>query len=97
MFGVNSSPFLLNGTLRKHTEKFANDGEFITRTCDSLYVDDFSGGDKDEESALDFYKKLKTRLQTANFNFRKWWTNNVELRSLISNEDKQHVSEKEEH
>ena len=94
VFGVNSSPFLLNGTLRKHTEQYIDDEDFVTKTCDSLYVDDFSGGDEDQDASMRLYTKLKTRFQTANFNFRKWRTNDDELRSLISNDDKTHAPEK---
>ena len=93
VFGVNSSPFLLNGTLRKHTEQYIDDEDFVTKTCDSLYVDDVSGGDEDQDASM-HYTKLKTRFQTANFNFRKWRTNDDELRSLISNDDKTHAPEK---
>ena len=86
-FGLNSSPFVLNGTLKKHTEKFANDIDFVTKTRDSLYVDDFTGGDDNIVAATKLHSKLNNRFQSANFNFRKWRTNDPMLRSLIADED----------
>ena len=41
VFGVNSSPFLLNGVLRHHLRKFKElDPEFATTLASNFYVDD---------------------------------------------------------
>ena len=41
MFGVTSSPFLLNATLLKHITSYEReDPEFVNRMLRSLYVDD---------------------------------------------------------
>ena len=75
---------MLNGTLKKHTEKFADDEEFVSKTRDSLYVDDYTGGDDDVVAATKLYSKLNNRFKSANFNFRKWRTNDPMLWSLIA-------------
>ena len=77
---------MLNGTLKKHTEKFAEDEDFVTKTRDSLFVDDFAGRDDNAIAATKLHAKLNTRFESANFNFRKWRTNDPMLRSLIADE-----------
>ena len=45
VFGVTSSPFLLNATIRHHVTKYeANDSKFVTDFLTSLYLDYFNGG-----------------------------------------------------
>ena len=45
VFGVNSSPFLLNGTLKHHITQYeSSDPEFLSKMLHSLYVDDLSTG-----------------------------------------------------
>ena len=47
VFGVNCSPFLLNGTLRTHLQKYEHDDpEFVAKILRSLYVDDLVSGGK---------------------------------------------------
>ena len=80
----SSSPFLLNGTLRKHVEKYKDvDPEFVLRVLNSFFVDDFTGGEFSFESAFEFYKKLKLRYLEGNFNLRKWRTNSSQLREIL--------------
>ena len=41
VFGLNVSPFLLNGTIRHHLATFAEaDPEFVRKMFESFYVDD---------------------------------------------------------
>lgn len=64
VFGVNSSPFLLNGTVRHHLNSYMDrDPEFVEEVVRSLYVDDLAFSKPDGVSAYDFYSKLKTRLR----------------------------------
>ena len=45
VFGVSSSPFLLNATLKYHLNKYAvSDPEFVKKILKALYVDDLSTG-----------------------------------------------------
>ena len=45
IFGATSSPFLLNGTIRKRIGKYEYDQALVEKNENSFYVDDFSGGD----------------------------------------------------
>ena len=83
IFGVTSSSFLLNGVIRKHTETYSYDEEFMQQVLNSFYVDDFSGGANNLEKAYELFKKLKLRFLEGLFNLRKWRTNNPVLRQLI--------------
>ena len=52
VFGLNSSPFLLNATLRHHISKYNElDPEFVLKVLESFYVDDLVSGEKSEEQA----------------------------------------------
>ena len=83
IFGVTSSPFLLNQTIRKHVQSYEFDIDFVNIVLNSLYVDDFTGGENDFDKALDLYKKLKIRFLERLFHLRKWRTNHPKLRKLI--------------
>ena len=48
-FGVTSSPFLLNQTIRKHVQSYEIDKDFVNTVLNSFYVDDITGGENDFE------------------------------------------------
>ena len=80
VFGVSSSPFLLNATLRHHMSKYAlSDPEFVKKFLEALYVDDLSTGDRNVEEAYQVFLKSKLRMLEAGFNMRKWSSNSKEL------------------
>ena len=58
-FGVSSSPFLLNATIRHHLTSTYIPREFVEKVFKSLYVDDFVDGDDSDDSVFEMYKKLK--------------------------------------
>ena len=85
VFGVKSSPFLLNGVIRKHVGQYEFDDEFVQRVVDLFYVDDFSGG---ANSCVDeLFKELKLRFIDSAFNLLKWRTNEPNLRKIIGDEN----------
>ena len=84
IFGVTSSPFLLNGTIRKHIGNYEYDQAFVEKIKNSFYVENFSEGDTSFETALELYKKLRVRFAEGYFNIRKWRTNVANLRKPIS-------------
>jgi hypothetical protein len=56
VFGVNASPFLLNGTLRHHLSKYEKeDPAFVKKMLESFYVDDLVSG---ENSSTEAYALL---------------------------------------
>ena len=72
VFGVFSSPFLLNATLKHHIERYKNeDPEFVYQFLRSIYVDDLSSGAADNNTAYELYLKCKLRLAEGGFNLRK--------------------------
>ena len=90
IFGVNSSPFLLNGTLRVHMERFNTvDPEFVKKVLRSVYMDDLSLGGDSLDETYTLCKKPKLRFLEGNFNLRKCRTNSEELRSIIKEESQE--------
>ena len=84
VFGLNASPFLLNGTIRHHLATFAVvDPEFVKRMVEGFYVDDLVTGDRTTERAFTLYEKAKERMATGGFKLRKWKTNDPGLREKI--------------
>ena len=84
VFGVTSSPFCLNGTIRKHVQSYDFDKEFIDKVLSSFFVDDFIGGEESVAKAFELFKKLRIRFLEGHFLLRKWKTNSLELRNLIN-------------
>ena len=75
VFGVSSSPFLLNATVNHHLETYRNtDPAFVDKLFSSIYVDDLVSGSNDVESTYELYTKSKLRLATAGFKSRKFIT-----------------------
>ena len=78
MFGVSSSPFLLNATIRHHMDRYSKvHPQFVETFLRSIYVDDVSYGTDDADSAYELYKKSKQILAEGGFNLRKFVTNSV--------------------
>ena len=87
VFGVSSSPFLLNATLNHHLDTYReSDPTFVDKLLSSIYVDDLVSGSSDLESAYKLYVKSKLRFASAGFKLRKFVTNSEELRQLIQEE-----------
>ena len=72
VFGVNSSPFILNAVLRHHIQTFKEiDSEFVKKLTDSFYVDDLVTGCRNAKEAIALYEKSKERVQKGGFKLRK--------------------------
>ena len=68
VFGVTSSPFLLNGTVRHHVSNYeVEDPQFVNDFLSSLYVDDFNGGKDSVPEAFQLYSKAKSRMKEGGF------------------------------
>ena len=75
VFGVSSSPLLLNATVKHHLEKFlTTHPETVTSILQSIYVDDVVFGAEDEENAYRLYLESKEILRKGSFNLRKFTT-----------------------
>ena len=96
VFGVSSSPFLLNATIRHHLEKFsASYPRLVSCISQSLYVDDLVCGASDEESAYELFVTSK-RILSGSFNLRKFTTNSPSLQAVINNAEDSQVGGPEE-
>ena len=49
-----------------------------------FYVDNFVSGDSDFYNAFDLFKKLKLRFLDGHFHLRKWRTNHLKLRKIVT-------------
>ena len=75
-FGVASSPFLLNATVKYHIEKFLETKPNVAlKLINSVYVDDVVCGANDENEALSLFGEFKSLLSGGGFNLRKFVCN----------------------
>ena len=94
MFGVTSSPLLLNGTVRHHVSNYeVEDPQFVNDFLSSLYVDDFNGGKDSVPEAFQLYTKAKSRMKEGGFNLRKWISNSEKLMQWINQEEEVPIME----
>ena len=85
VFGLNASPFLLNGTIRHHLAKFEKqDPAFVRKMFESFYVDDLVSDENSSAEAYALFQKARDRMAQGGFNLRKWLTNDAQLRDKIS-------------
>ena len=78
IFGLTCSPFLLNGTIKEHLQKYLplhDYREVVLQLLENLYVDDSSNSFNSTEQCLKFHEKSKQCLADANLHLRKWATN----------------------
>ncbi|XP_068675693.1 uncharacterized protein [Montipora foliosa] len=90
VFGVSSSPFLLNATIKHHIEQYKEaDPEFVEKFLRSIYVDDLiiSSGASEVDAAYELYLKSKLRLAEGGFNLRKFVSNSPELTNRIQSNE----------
>ena len=89
VFGVSSSPLLLNATLKHRIGQYEQcDPNFTRKFLESIYVDDLTSGDSDMDRTFELYVKSKLRLKEAGFNLRKFVTNSEELRERIDKNER---------
>ncbi|XP_003391348.1 PREDICTED: uncharacterized protein LOC100639084, partial [Amphimedon queenslandica] len=88
MFGVSSSPFLLNATIQKHMQGFTKQYPYIVpKLLQATYVDDIITGARTETEAEELYTIGKKLLQKGGFNLRKFVSNSSELQKKISQKE----------
>ena len=84
VFGVSSSTFLLNATIKHHIERYKEaDPEFVEKFLRSIYVDDLISGAPETNKGYELYLKSKLRLAEGGFNLRKFVSNSPELTNRI--------------
>lgn len=78
-FGVISSPFLLNATIKYHLSK--SNLENVRRIAQDIYVDNMVTGTDTVEEALDLYNNTKQEFQQMSMNLREWSSNSHDFLS----------------
>ena len=87
VFGITSSLFLLNGTVRHHLSKYLEkESGMVEQIMDDLYVDDLVSGCNEPEEGKTLYERSKAILSEAVFDLCKWVTNNRELAGCIKSQ-----------
>ena len=80
MFGVTSSPFLLNATIQHHLQLYCSSSPGLVKTLNqSLYVDDLIAGADTENEAYSLYRDSKDVLKQGSLNLRKFVANVSQL------------------
>ena len=89
VFGVTSSPFLLNATIKQHLQKYANGNpELVKALLNSLNVDDMTSGESTVERGFDLFVNSRKITAEGGFNLQKWQSNSPQLRCLMQGCDK---------
>ncbi|XP_049870313.1 uncharacterized protein LOC126369792 [Pectinophora gossypiella] len=87
-FGVISSPFLLNATLRFHLIK--SDSTINKQIAEDIYVDNVVSGSCTTEQALTLYKTVKDTFKDLSMNLCQWNSNSKEFVDQIPIDDRDH-------
>ena len=75
VFGVSSSPFLLNATIQYHLENTLEaEASLLSRSLDNLIT-----GGNSEEDAYHLYRSAKDVTKAGGFNLRKFVLNSTSL------------------
>ena len=97
VFGVSSSPFLLNATIKYHLEQYLNSHpDLVATLIQSAYVDDIVTGASSEDEAFRLYSEAKDLLLHGGFNLRKFRTNSRRLQQRINDAESSYISRAEE-
>ena len=84
VFGVSSSPFLLNATIHHHLEHSPGDPAVLVKLLKGFYVDDLITGACDEAEAYHLCQTSKEIMKAGGFNLRKFVSNSPSLLTKIS-------------
>ena len=88
VFGISSSPFLLNATLQHLLEQQSdNDPLIVQKLARSFYVDDAVTGAHDEDEAYSLYQTAKSILKRGGFNLRKFCSNSRLLQLRVDHKE----------
>ena len=83
LFGINSSPFLLQATLRKHISDYDTEIVHKQQLIESLHIDDLTGGCNFLDEGKTFYERSHQLLKDGGFRLRKFRSNSKELENMI--------------
>ena len=85
VFGVASSPFLLNATRRYHLEQYEQtQPHLVKKLCRSISVDDLVSGTDNEDQACQMFLHSKEMLKDGGFNLRKFRSNSALVQARVN-------------
>ena len=84
VFGVSSSSFLLNATIRHHLEHVRAKSAIIRKLMGAFYMDDVVTGASNEDEACSLYQVSKDVLKRGGFNLRKFCSNSALRQRMIN-------------
>ncbi|MCP4486958.1 MAG: hypothetical protein GY820_06515 [Gammaproteobacteria bacterium] len=84
-FGVISSPFLLESTIKYHLQ--TEGSPLALHIAENVYVDNVLMGSADSEQAMECYEKAKIIFKDASFNLREWTSNSTAFKSKLPSDD----------
>ena len=90
VFGLTLSPFILNGTVRIHLQKYLRDEHIkaiIQKLIGDLYVYDVTSSLNNQTEGQKVYETTKSCLSSANFELRKWVTNDEKLQQYFNSQE----------
>ena len=91
VFGLTSSPFLLNDRISSHvSQDIVNEilnAEVLKKLLRDLYVDDSTTSFNLFNQGVEFYTMAKKCLSSGGFDPQKWATNDPKLRDYINNHE----------
>ena len=80
-FGVISSPFLLDATVKYHLNR---QGTSVAADISSnVYVDNVITGASSADGAVEYYREAKPLFDKISMNLREWFTNDADFREVI--------------
>ena len=85
-FGVISSPFLLESTVKYHLN--LTNTENSLKVAKNIYVDNIITGVETTKEAENLYVEIKSCFNKASMNMREWTTNDFKFSNFLPSEDK---------
>ena len=87
-FGVGPSIWHWGAMIRHHLSNYIERyPDLVKKIKSSLYADDYSGGDYDDEKAIEQYQKTKEVFKDANMITRKSKSNSPTVMEVIQKEE----------
>ncbi|XP_048000284.1 uncharacterized protein LOC125237334 [Leguminivora glycinivorella] len=80
-FGIISSPFLLNATIKTHLQTC--EGNYTKQLAKNIYVDNLLTGTESLDEAIDLYKEAKEKFSDISMNLREWSSNSKDFLDQI--------------
>ena len=89
-FGAGPSMWHLGSVIQHHLSKYtASHPDTVAKIEDSLYADDFSGGERNDEKAIQLYREGRKMFREAGMNLRKWKSNSRAVMQAIIEEEEE--------